>query len=52
MSVKQIDKLFELPKKEKGLNKAHFQPLPPNDTQQMDLLALPEDKKKFCGCYC
>ena len=38
-----IDKLFQVPKKEKGVEQAHFQKYKPNMFQQADLLFLPSD---------
>ena len=37
-------KLFEIPKKDKGLNMPHIQVFEPNDTHQADLLFLPDDE--------
>ena len=38
-----LSSLYEIPKKDKGLNVPHFQPVDPNITQQADLLTLPAD---------
>ncbi|DAC81536.1 TPA_asm: integrase [Capsaspora MELD virus 2] len=38
-----VEKLLTPPKKDKGVNQQHFQPVDENDTHQMDLLELPND---------
>jgi len=42
-SNKLIDNLYEIPKRDKGVNMPHFQYYDPNVFQQADLLFLPED---------
>jgi len=41
--VKYVDKLYEIPKKDKGLNQAKFMPMNPDLSHQADLLFLPND---------
>ena len=46
---KLLDKLYEIPKKDKGVNLPHFNVPEPNIVQQADLLFLPEDYFFYCS---
>jgi hypothetical protein len=39
-----LDKLYKVPKKDKGVNMPHFRAFKPNQVHQADLLFLPEDE--------
>lgn len=43
LSKQTLHNLYKVPKRDKGLNVPHFQPVPPGVSQQADLLYLPED---------
>lgn len=44
LSNEEIYNLYTIPKKDKGKDKARYQPIPPNVVQQVDLLFMPDDK--------